>query len=612
MLCLVSAASAQSPQPPGRGAVSAPFSVRISPGALRGIAPCSIFFDGLASDVREGTVHDARFEWTFADPGTTRPTEIGFCAAHVFERPGSFLVSLHVTDAKGNEGYASTWIDVLPFTGTTLHVSATQGNDANDGRTPQTAVRTYDRAFALLRSALTAGGRATAVRVLFKRGESFSTATAWGFPVGTWDGPIWFGAYGDGALPIVRQTGVDPLVFGHDRVSGIRVTDLDLRGSYDITTRQGGVNQQLIGITGGSGHLVHRCLVRGSDYGIALAGDPRTPRSDFTISECAIEDVRSYAAYLGGDRIAVLGSRLARIADMHVLRLWYARKAVVVGNELLDPSMFSGRGLHALKLHAHAGGSQGGDPIATDWVWVAENVLRGSTWPVTISPQNRALDERIGNVVFERNLVLPDEYSATLTNQMVEVVAHDVTIRGNVFVGSDRSPDLLAVAVEEYPLVPAPARVRVLENTFLQLANRPVTTALLASLRGAHTEGVTLARNLVYAPNARSAPTAILATDAVFPIGELRESGDLLYAPYNTVWAWIAARPVSLAIWQSLDVGGGPFGGAALCGDPGFARVRQLDLTLPPSSPALSGGIVRGAPPEVARLQHRVLAVPRR
>lgn len=591
--------------PPGRGAES--LEVKLEASTTSGVAPLAVFFDALGSGLKVGTPHDARYEWRIADPGAARTKESGFCAAHVFVKPGSYEVVLEVQDKAGNRGSAKTTVKVQEFVGTTIWVSAKSGDDKSDGKGLDKPVRSFDRALALLGYRLGSGGPKTAVRVLFERGGTFTTAKGGTLPPGRYEGPIVFGAYGTAPQkPVIVGTGEDPVFRCPENSAGVRITDLELRGGFDFAKQTGGGAQHLIAFDGGKGHLVHRCDLRSALYGFSAAGSPRTQRSELTIAESTIEEMRDYCAYLGGERLAVLDNRFAKVSQMHVLRLWYAKKAVVVGNELLDPSVHSGLGRHALKLHAFAGDGSGAPAIPTEWVYVAENVLRGSTWPCAIAPQNQELDERIANVVFERNLLLPDVASSALTNQMVLVVARDVTLRENVLVGSARSPDLLGFAVQQYPRVPAPERVRIVGNTLVQCAedpfteSRPCLAVLFAAIRGKATAAIEVRDNCVHAKAAAMPPTALVALGEGFTSERLEERGNFFFAPRAKVWAWSGEQALGLGEWQAMGRGQ-----ASAADDPRFVAPERLDLRPASAAEGVATRPSLGVPETVVRTASR-------
>ncbi|MBK8478411.1 MAG: hypothetical protein IPL39_19630 [Opitutaceae bacterium] len=89
----------------------------------------------------------------------------GFVAAHVYDQPGTYRVSVDVYDRNGVHSAQETTVTVLPFTGTTYYVAA-NGLDSNPG--------TIDAPWQTFRYAL---GRITGpnTRVLFRNGDIFHT-----------------------------------------------------------------------------------------------------------------------------------------------------------------------------------------------------------------------------------------------------------------------------------------------------------------------------------------------------------------------------------------------------------------------------------------------------
>lgn len=160
-------------------------------------APFAVFFEGWAS-----TPHAKAATYTWSPGDGTTPTIGGFCFAHVYETPGVYTATLTITDG-ADEASATIVITVLNPNGFTYYVDATAGLDTNDGTSPETAWKTFGKVF----SYLSATGFNKGDRILFKRGETFTTA---GVSVGHWkakNGGFQFGAYGSGAKPIIKYSG---------------------------------------------------------------------------------------------------------------------------------------------------------------------------------------------------------------------------------------------------------------------------------------------------------------------------------------------------------------------------------------------------------------------
>jgi hypothetical protein len=134
----------------------------------------------------------ARYFWDFDDPGSPYNELEGWNAAHTYDEPGTYKVTLTVVD-----DWLGTFTDTVTVTVTEdnrdlIHVS-NSGDDSNNGRTPSKAVRTMGRVAELL----TANDA-----ILFNRGETFHFTSVL---VIARNG-ILVGAYGSGSNPVLTRT----------------------------------------------------------------------------------------------------------------------------------------------------------------------------------------------------------------------------------------------------------------------------------------------------------------------------------------------------------------------------------------------------------------------
>ncbi|HUW82303.1 MAG TPA: PKD domain-containing protein, partial [Phycisphaerae bacterium] len=186
----------------GNGDTTRAVSLWISSGSVQamaaasrtsGVATLAVFFD--AVDAASGVVQPADgnhanvyYRWDFGDPGSgtwstsgrSRNQATGYVAAHVYERPGSYTVTLTVTESAGATYQYEQQIEVQSFGGTTYYVSSSSGSDANDGRSPSRPLRTLDAAMSRL---------GTNRRILLKRGDTWRVASG-----------IWIGDPGPGII----------------------------------------------------------------------------------------------------------------------------------------------------------------------------------------------------------------------------------------------------------------------------------------------------------------------------------------------------------------------------------------------------------------------------
>lgn len=479
---------------------------------VSGAAPLTLFFDAIdASDPAhksgviqpdDGDPSSMDYAWSFGDPksgawpnsGRSRDEAFGPVAAHVYEAPGVYTVTLKVTDRAGKRRVFAQKVKVLPLEGPAGFVSSSSGDDRADGKTPATAWRTLERA---------RRGLEKIRRLYLKRGDSFVLS---GEPLSlAGEGPGHLGAYGPGEAPVVRVEGRGGAlgVFGDDW----RITDLRFVGPGETDT-QGAV---FFNVQRGIRHtLLRRLSVSNFRLGLGW-GDHTpmyaTPHDGNTIADCEVSDCLVNGVYVGGRRLALLGNTVRDIRQSHVLRVWQAHKAVISHNALRNP----GPERHALKLHGPVHGD--GRPPTRDVV-VSDNLFSGKTWTVSVGPQNAVSDERVSHVLFERNRT-----SSTETVQVdLHLAARDVTVRNNVFSGTGSARYYAAVEVVRRGVEPEPANVRILHNTVIKGDAGAEFSVCLAACKG---PGIEVLNNLGWAPN-------VERRSVVSGAGQARQDGNLL------------------------------------------------------------------------------------
>jgi PKD repeat protein len=393
-----------------------------------GIAPLGVFFDAHsdASGVIQPTDNDHtkfHYAWDFGDdPSETWATTggkknegSGYVAAHVYENPGAYRVKLTVTDEQGNKHYYAQDINVSEFSGTTFYISSSQGSDLNNGLVPSEPLRTFSKALSM------AGANR---RFLFKRGDQWTLSNG---ALIAEPGPGIIGAYGEGTKPIIRCTG--PGTVFDFRGRDWRIMDLELAGP--------GNSSQMAGIEGNAlaQHLALRLKVRNFRLGIAYSWSGALVHAENIIADCEFSENIVNNGYLGGSKIAVLGSRFEGADVSHILRVWHLRKGVISNNIMDNP----GGDRLALKFHNEISLSL----PDSQYVIISDNRMRGHVFVVSIAPQNYTSDERISDVIFERNVL----NSMSDTQHMLLVIAQRVTIRNNVINGHNASSYFIGIDV---------------------------------------------------------------------------------------------------------------------------------------------------------------------
>ena len=216
----------------------------------------------------------------------------------------------------------------------------------------------------------------------------------------------------------------------------------------------------------------------------------------------------SYGAFISADRLTIMGNDFDNgDTGAHVVRVTYAAKSVISNNTLRRPATNN----HVLKLHgpawrilpsvvtAQPTGTAGlgiGAGISR-WNVISDNIFSDSAtpWTIAIQPTNNSRDERVQDIIFERNWI-----TSGATNQVGLVVgATFVTVRNNLFdMTNSNNGDTRAVLVRQDGIEPAPDTVDFYNNT-VYMGSAPANTSGGFQL-AATASNTTLKNNLVYFP----------------------------------------------------------------------------------------------------------------
>ncbi len=109
---------------------------------------------------------DSRYLWDFGDPDGRWNVLPGWNAAHIYDKPGRYTITLTVTDAAGHATHRTTWVRIAPDDRRRVYVSS-NGNDALTGASPASAVQSVGRALRI--------GQSDAV-ICFRRGDTFDVS----------------------------------------------------------------------------------------------------------------------------------------------------------------------------------------------------------------------------------------------------------------------------------------------------------------------------------------------------------------------------------------------------------------------------------------------------
>lgn len=497
------------------------------PSRLNGVAPLAVFFDATATTATTTTrpFHDLEYRWDFGDPlgslnnvttwnagsgaGTNnRNSATGPVASHVFERAGTYTIKLSVTD--GTNSVVNSCVQVVVqnpdqiFSGNnTICVGATMLPTQEVGGCPTGAATLRESNFATVINTYATTGK----RVLFKRGDTFTASTTGSI---TRTGPGIIGAFGAGAAPRVQMTG-NTTILGLSSgstptIKDWRIMDLEFDGLSRSGTvgmeTFGGINQVLVlnlnmhdinsGIVFTDGVQTH-WNGPGGRPGHVMFEDIAIVNSTITPISGIMHGWRIFASAI---RLAVIGNTLGNVASSaamgsHVIRTPYIGKGVISNNTIAR----SDTGTHALKMHGPSwpltGISVTTNGYTEQAIFSDNRIISTNNWPVAIGPENAQEDQRVRNIIIERNWFTAN----SVTHKALVIWSSDTTIRNNIcdMTGAEYHE---CVRVEKRGIEPSPTGVHVYNNTYYSGSYRDFTGVSI----GSTVTGTKIYNNLASAP----------------------------------------------------------------------------------------------------------------
>jgi PKD repeat protein len=364
-----------------------------------GMAPFTVHVHALDSDLGAGDPLTARYEWNFGDEAGSYNELVGFNAAHVYDEPGQYTITLRITNECGRQAELTAPITVFSDGRARVYVAA-DGNDTNDGRTPGTPIRTFARAMQLLDNDMV---------VLLRRGDRFDVAAPpspiarHNWALGAWgegDRPelCWVGGLGGGAI----------LPLSADQCAAALIEDVHFTSKYvncpdrDICTAI---------FVGGENITVRRCTFGHVTDALNCNRQPRG------VLSCDNVATNLHAYYLWGEGWdhTHVGNVVTGSTHEHNIRFGGIHRVLIADNELTNSPK---RCLWAM---------------LGEYAWIAGNTLREGR--LTIGPDHTdgggSPADRFRLCVAERNVIDKIGFPETAAVE-VEHGAEHVILRNNV------------------------------------------------------------------------------------------------------------------------------------------------------------------------------------
>lgn len=438
-----------------RSSCTAPCGVIGDASGTTDAATTSIPFQDLQYTIDWGDATAGAWTTGTRTSANSKNTSYGPIGAHVYETNGSYTVTLTVCDSLtcAAPGITTASITVAAanttFSTTATECFATSGNYAGC----PTGATTHGTATGAWNT-LVAGCIGSNKRCLFRTGETWTiTNTASISSAGPWQ----VGGFGGGKANVrgVNTAFTDIM----DVTTGVTEGAI-----YDIAfDGQNFANAGVaaVGGTGASGVTILRVDAQHINRGYAWDGCKFVVSDSSFSNGVTTNNIALYTPAIGGlicDYNAIIGNSLdtgAASNASETTRFPYLRKAVISNNNILGP----GPSFDAIKLHnISSGGTWGGNYTELDVI--AENYTTPGSGPtvVTLGPQNSSSDERLRNIVIERNLISMS--SNTVSGLIIEGV--NMTVRNNTFYGD--TADSVA-QVKTRGTEPAPDSIKFYNNS---------------------------------------------------------------------------------------------------------------------------------------------------
>jgi hypothetical protein len=497
----VSTASPPPPVPTGLSCSGTSGSLTLKASVVRdtGISPFLVFFDATGTtdtsiNGKTTAFQDVAYTWDFGDTGASgtdtwayganrghnsRNTATGGVAAHLYVTPGVDSAYVVTVTAHAGAHTASCQLGVSAhdpsgangFAGPkTTCVSASGTPTPGSGGCPAGAAALSTASF---NTALGSSHLGSGKRVLFKCGDTFTGDSA------TLTGVTWsVGAYGgcEGTQtnrPILSDSGSGGELLVSVSSGDGRIADLDLEGNgrgavavavpagtnvvpYQLTLSNllsNGNSASYYTPQGAQVGIVGSVMTGMRNIGVFInngANNPATWSGPFPAD--------NYEALLGN---SFNGAGVGNGSGIETVRIAACRLCVIENNTIENASNVGA----VLKLHSgNPGSSVTWTGVYSEFIEISDNLFTGTSGAQLVenAPQNSSFDERLRNIVVERNLFS----SGAPGGRQLLVSAVNETVRDNVFYTAGASqPPAWGVQVAKRGIEPVPSGVEVYNNT---------------------------------------------------------------------------------------------------------------------------------------------------
>jgi hypothetical protein len=293
--------------------------------------------NALSSSLGSGSAIQATYNWNFGDSGSQYNSLVGFNAAHVYDTPGNYTVTLTVTDSNGQSSVATGGVTVLSNSSlTTIYVSP-NGSDNNSGTSENSPIRSVAQLNNLINSN---------ERILFQAGGTYDLENS--LEINSVSN-VEIGSYGSGAQPVLKYDGPAGVQGGIIDVGGNNVSVQGL--TFDSIYTNNNDNQAIF-----SGTVLWGNNITFRDntfYNVLddfnMNGEPTNVLVQNNTSPTT-NDLSAYFTWIQGNNIVILGNTVANSDGEAILRVGGANNVLIADNDFTRLAVAGTGGKNCLSI----------------------------------------------------------------------------------------------------------------------------------------------------------------------------------------------------------------------------------------------------------------------
>ncbi len=533
------------------------------------MVPAVVHVQGLGknpSSVSDPNLAKNRYDWDFGDEAGKWNTLTGFNAAHVYDKPGVYTISLTVTDPAGKAAKRQTKVKIGADSRKVIYV-ANEGSDSNTGMTPAAPLRTPNKGIS------SAGNNCT---VAFKAGQTFDINETINVKVQN----LVIAAYGqdpkaaEPQLPILRKIEGkgSSMLYVDSKARDILVQGILFDSIWDLKCKYGEKKVPARALTvGGINIAVRDCTFRNVSDAV---NNEREPQGMLVQDSMFTDELRAQSIWGEGKDQVYVGNTMKHSRQEHLIRTSGAGvvRLLIANNNLSRPNNAKG----SIELRR------------SEWFWIANNHINGGTMRVGPQEQDQVREPKWEEIKCKYGVVENNRMEKVFVN--FRLGTEHVTLRNNSVSYNEGELILVECIKEGYDQIRKIIDLSIENNTGIDTG----TKGKFLKVNG-HAEGIAMRNNLFVAPKLSTSDVQSCAVD----IRDKDLSGFTEIT--GNVWPGVSGpifrlqeQPVSMQQWNSApQVGDDKAGNVQLTatGNPPkglSAGATLVDLEAPPAMQAKS------------------------